>query len=75
MSELKKCPFCGNEADISDGGYSGEKWLVRCISGRADNDLPECPAAEGATYKTKEEAIKAWNKRESEAKKDDRKNI
>jgi len=66
MSELKRCPFCGNKADTSDGGYSGENWLVRCISGRADNDLPECPAAEGATYKTKEEAIKAWNRRESE---------
>ena len=61
--KLLPCPFCGNEADTSDGGYSGENYLVRCISGRVDNDLPACPASEGAVYKTKEEAIKRWNNR------------
>ena len=61
--KLLPCPFCGLPAYITDGGYSGEKYRIFCISGRADNDFPECPAAYGKTYKTKEEAVKAWNTR------------
>ena len=56
MSELKPCPFCGGEATISDGGYSGEKFLARC------REL-SCPAASGFIRKTHDEAIAAWNRR------------
>lgn len=62
MEELKPCPFCGREAAISDGGYSGKQFLVRCISGRADNDF-NCPASGGIVRETMKEAVAAWNKR------------
>ena len=54
--KLLPCPFCGGEATISDGGYSGEKFLARC------RDL-SCPAASGFIRKTHDEAIAAWNRR------------
>lgn len=53
---LLPCPFCGGEATISDGGYSGEKFLARC------REL-SCPAASGFIRKTHDEAIAAWNRR------------
>ena len=57
MSEtLLPCPFCGGEATISDGGYSGEKFLARC------REL-SCPAASGFIRKTHDEAVAAWNRR------------
>ena len=56
MDKLLPCPFCGGEATISDGGYSGEKFLVRC------REL-SCPAASGFIRKTHDEAIAAWNRR------------
>ena len=56
MKKLKPCPFCGGEATISDGGYSGEKFLARC------RDL-SCPAASGFIRKTHDEAVEAWNRR------------
>lgn len=62
MPELESCPFCGREAQITDGGHSGICFWVRCISGRADNDF-DCPASGGIVRKTKEEAIEAWNMR------------
>lgn len=52
MEELKKCPFCGGEAKIV--GYS-LFWIV----------CEEC-LAETAGFATKEEAIKAWNRRVEE---------
>ena len=56
MDKLLPCPFCGGEATISDGGYSGEKFLARC------REL-SCPAASGFIRKTHDEAIAAWNRR------------
>ena len=56
MDNLLPCPFCGGEATISDGGYSGEKFLARC------REL-SCPAASGFIRKTHDEAIAAWNRR------------
>lgn len=56
MDKLLPCPFCGGEATISDGGYSGEKFLARC------REL-SCPAASGFIRKTHDEAISAWNRR------------
>ena len=52
MEELKPCPFCGGEATISDGGYSGEKFLARYRE-------MSCPAASGFIRKTHGEAIAA----------------
>lgn len=56
MRELKSCPFCGGEAQISDGGYSGKCFATRCQNER-------CVAHGQAVYETEEEAIAAWNTR------------
>ena len=56
MDKLLPCPFCGGEATISDGGYSGEKFLARC------REL-SCPASSGFIRKTHDEAVAAWNRR------------
>ena len=54
MTKLKPCPFCGGEAKITDGGFSGEQFLVRCRESL-------CPAASGTVRKTQKQAIAAWN--------------
>ena len=56
MNELKPCPFCGDKATITDGGFSGEQFLVRCRESL-------CPAASGTVRKTQKQAIAAWNRR------------
>ena len=56
MAELKPCPFCGGKAEISL--YLGNYGVACC----------ECPGAViNCRYQTKEEAIKAWNRRTSHA--------
>lgn len=67
MVKLKQCPFCGREAQITDGGYSGKNFFVGCISFRADNDF-DCPAKGGIIRETREEAENAWNTRATEPK-------
>lgn len=52
LAELKKCPFCGGEAEII-GCESA--WIV----------CKECYAKTGI-FNTKEEAIEAWNRRMEE---------
>lgn len=57
MSDLKPCPFCGEEAFYLES-YGG--WYAQCVeSGR------DCPDFTGGTtvYCTKEEAAEAWNTR------------
>jgi len=61
--KLLPCPFCGKKAQLSDGGYSGKRFLVRCASATEDGDTPECPAASGTVRQSGEEAIAAWNRR------------
>lgn len=51
MTELRKCPFCGGEAEIST--YYFIEWYIGC--GECSCDL--------GVFDTKEEAIEAWNKR------------
>ena len=47
--KLKLCPFCGAQAEIVEDHY----YKIYCT---------KCPTTLGA-YLTKEEAVKAWNKR------------
>ena len=54
-NELKSCPFCGSEAEITKWH---EGYFVECRGHR-------CGGTIGA-YKTEEEAIEAWNTRAKE---------
>lgn len=51
MTELKKCPFCGGEAELVDCGKN--EWFVRCTKG----------CVEGKLYRQKCDAKNAWNRR------------
>jgi Lar family restriction alleviation protein len=51
MIELKKCPFCGGEAELVDCGKN--EWFVRCKKG----------CVEGKLYRQKCDAKNAWNRR------------
>ena len=72
MMELKPCPFCGGKytANLSDcsecflcvdkppcDGCNWKKYLIVC-----NTNIGGCGAASGL-YDTKEETIKAWNRR------------
>ena len=63
MSELKKCPFCGGEANPCYNVTNGY-WKIMCLDcGIAviPNYLDEKTMP---SFKTKEEAIKHWNRRD-----------
>ena len=51
MSELKRCPFCGGKAELR--AYTGTLQFVQCVG---------CLSSTTA-FPTDEEAIEAWNKR------------
>ena len=55
MKKLKRCPFCGGEAEIFYGITYGFRALYepRCI---------KCECWIGV-YETEEQAIKSWNRR------------
>ena len=56
MEELKKCPFCGGEADCSESmmlSNGSFEWAVECV---------ECGAIT-CGFKTPRQAMQAWNKR------------
>ena len=58
MSDLKPCPFCGNEyslmsGEMAEGSYMLQPGFVFCC---------EC-GAEISECKTEAEAIEAWNRR------------
>ncbi|WP_202581228.1 Lar family restriction alleviation protein [Citrobacter freundii] len=53
-ASLLNCPFCGGKAELSpdgDGVFAGCKSKICAINPITD------------TYKTKREAIRAWNRR------------
>lgn len=59
MNELKPCPFCNRQPVITKEdcyGYSDDEWMIFC---------EKCDLQFGFSkqFKTKEEAIKKWNKR------------
>lgn len=56
MSELKACPFCGTQPHLMDDPTDGGEraWWVECR---------ECGAL-NAYFRTKGEAVAAWNRRE-----------
>lgn len=60
MTELRNCPFCGNDVNDDEGCFpcSPKYWEVRCGN-------PAC-FAHDSVRSTREEAITAWNTRPRE---------
>ena len=58
MAELRKCPFCGGEAEVvkAHSNASEFPYVVVC-----KNDL--CNASVGRFSASREKAIEAWNTR------------
>lgn len=60
--ELLPCPFCGAEANLVDMNTEKDQcfipYWVQCANCLKCEDMPMT-----AEYKTKEEAINAWNTR------------
>lgn len=54
MGALKRCPFCGGEAELSRGLHNYDAWGVWC---------PTCKVSTGAYYLKKDDAAAVWNKR------------
>lgn len=59
--ELKSCPHCGKKAQLESREtpfLRKTRWFVRCTTSK-------CPGhpVKAAEYDSKEEAIKAWNRR------------
>jgi hypothetical protein len=59
MSELKPCPFCGDEGDV--GCYDKKSWTAECSN-------PDCFCSAENSFWDKESAEKVWNTRPLEAK-------
>ena len=75
MDELKRCPFCGGEAEMSNSvdRFLGKFWYAKCKkccsrgpgvyeSGRDLKPEEEYAAIKGAW----EKAIEAWNRRDGD---------
>lgn len=54
MSGLKPCPFCGKEAQLIQCDVC--EWFVKC-------KYAYCGVEQGFLYKSKQAAIKSWNRR------------
>ena len=59
MRELKRCPFCGGEAELRKhiNGRGLEQHYVECLNCDCDMNVSTY------SYNTVEEAIKVWNTR------------
>lgn len=58
VEKLKTCPFCGGKAILKKNRYS-DGYYVTCLSHNCSMIIATCQR------ETKEEAIEAWNRRES----------
>jgi rRNA maturation protein Nop10 len=58
LQKLRKCPFCGGEADMNDEGSecSPDRFWAYCTN-------PSCFVEGTGVYATEEEAAQAWNTR------------
>ena len=59
MVEIKRCPFCGEEAEIRQKTSKGallNEYKIGCKT-------KLCPGSGKTYYKSKEQAIEKWNKR------------
>jgi Lar family restriction alleviation protein len=72
MSELKSCPFCGNEVEVekiplwhgNGHGYSGcYEFKIKCESCGCTVNQPKNDSIYRSEEKARENAIEAWNKR------------
>lgn len=66
MSEMIPCPICESSGEILQESISGSGYYPRCSNRRCILFNTEADGEFGTTYvsfKTKEEAIKAWNTR------------
>lgn len=64
--ELKKCPFCGYDADTDMGDLGG--WFVacelcNCVLGEMTRLDDEGFIVNAGVFNTEQEAIEAWNRR------------
>ena len=75
MEGLKRCPFCGGEVAIAEGGYRQTRWMF--ISRAHGENKCNCrvfmesgeywfDCSEKDKEKIKADLIKAWNKRYKE---------
>ena len=60
--ELKPCPFCGGEPVI---GVYGDYFKISCLEWLCPCN-PVLPDTPGSFFKSKAEAIEAWNRRVGE---------
>lgn len=60
MEKLKACPFCGSK--WTQARYMNNPFDTNHVYGGYRAECTDCACLTKA-YKTKEEAIKAWNKR------------
>lgn len=66
--EIKKCPFCGGEAELQHGAFIGGKTTsyVMCLKCRAGSE----PVVTVSSLCSDDEAIKKWNQRADEKARD-----
>ena len=50
---LRKCPFCGSEAELLIVPGKKAKWVVRCTKCYTNN----------GTFSSDHDAVEAWNRR------------
>lgn len=63
MAELRTCPFCGYEAEISNGRFDGKDTsYVMCKKCGATGEF----FFVSPKYASNERAIEAWNRRAGE---------
>ena len=70
MEELKKCPFCGGEANIKTKNKREVGWTIWCECNHCHAKAPGyCPSMQNADKALnsievcKTNAIEAWNRR------------